>query len=119
MSRFDDDLRAVLHGHAERVVPSADPLAGVERRVQRIRRRRRAAAAAGSALSVLVVAVAAPAVGHHVQGGRSGVDQADATGLGGAASLEGAGSARLTRSAAPAPDLPARPPNYLNWPTRG
>ena len=60
MSPIDDELRAVLHGRAAVLVPSPDPLAGIERRARRMRRNRAAAAVAGSALAVAAIALAVP-----------------------------------------------------------
>lgn len=60
MSPIDDELRAALHGRASVLAPSPDPLAGIERRANRIRRNRAAAAVAGAALAVAAVAVAVP-----------------------------------------------------------
>jgi hypothetical protein len=60
MSPIDDELRAVLHGRAVVLVPSPDPLAGIERRARRMRRNRAAAAVAGSALAVAAIALAVP-----------------------------------------------------------
>ena len=62
MSPLDDELRAALHGRAQAVSPSPDPLAGIERRARRMRRNRTAAAVTSSALAVALVAVAVPAV---------------------------------------------------------
>lgn len=62
MSPIDDELRAALHGRAQVLAPSPDPLAGIERRAKRIQRTRVGAAVAGSALAVVMVAVAVPAV---------------------------------------------------------
>lgn len=62
MSPIDDELRAALHGRAQVLTPSPDPLAGIERRAKRMRRNRAGAALAGSALAVALVAAAVPAV---------------------------------------------------------
>ena len=62
MSPIDDELRAALHGRAQVLTPSTDPLAGIERRARRMRRNRAGAAVAGSALAVAMIAVAVPAV---------------------------------------------------------
>ena len=60
MSPLDDELRAALHGRATVVPPSADPLAGIERRAARMRRNRVAASVAGTVLAVAAVASAVP-----------------------------------------------------------
>lgn len=62
MSPIDDELRATLHGRAQALAPSPDPLAGIERRAKKIRRNRTAVAVAGSALAVAMIAVAVPAL---------------------------------------------------------
>lgn len=62
MSPIDDELRAALHGRASSLAPSSDPLAGIERRAERLRRNRIGAAVAGSALAVAAVAAVVPAV---------------------------------------------------------
>lgn len=67
MTPIDDELRAALQGRASALAPSPDPLAGIERRAQRIRRTRLGAAVAASALAVSAIAVAVPAL----QGTRS------------------------------------------------
>ncbi|TAL25866.1 MAG: hypothetical protein EPN99_01025, partial [Frankiales bacterium] len=60
MTPIDDELRAALQGRASALTPSPDPLAGIERRAQRIRRTRIGAAVAASALAVSAIAVAVP-----------------------------------------------------------
>lgn len=67
MTPIDDELRAALQGRVSALAPSPDPLAGIERRAQRIRRTRIGAAVAASALAVSAIAVAVPAL----QGGTS------------------------------------------------
>jgi hypothetical protein len=62
MTPLDDELRAALQGRASALAPSADPLAGIERRAKRIRRNRVGAAVAASALAVSAIAVAVPAL---------------------------------------------------------
>ena len=62
MSPIDDELRAALHGRAQVLAPSPDPLAGIERRAKQIRRNRVGAAVAASALAVSAIAVAVPAL---------------------------------------------------------
>ncbi len=62
MSPIDDELRAALHGRAQVLTPSPDPLAGIEARATRMQRNRIGAAVAGSALAVALVAAVVPAV---------------------------------------------------------
>ena len=62
MSPIDAELRAALRGRAHVVTPAPDPLAGIERRAQRIRRNRVAASVAGSALAVAAIAAVVPAL---------------------------------------------------------
>lgn len=62
MSPLDDQLRNALHGRADTLPPSPDPLAGIEARARGIRRRRVAAAVAGAALAVTAVAVVVPSL---------------------------------------------------------
>lgn len=69
MTPLDDELRIALAARAAALPPSADPLAGIERRAARIHRRRTLTAALGAALAVSAVAVAVPAL--------SGGDRAD------------------------------------------
>jgi hypothetical protein len=112
MGRIDDELREVLRDRAERVVPPADPMTGIERRARAIKRRRNAARVAASALSVLVVAVALPATVHRLQDWRE-----DRGGSVARSSLvPGAGRAAVP---APVPAHDSRPVNYLDWPARG
>jgi hypothetical protein len=63
MSPLDDQLRAALHGRADVLAPSPDPLAGIERRARGMKRRRVAASVAGAALAVVAIAVAVPSLG--------------------------------------------------------
>ena len=60
MSPIDDELRTALQRRATGVAPSADPLAGIERRAGRMRRTRMAASLAGSVLAVAAVATVMP-----------------------------------------------------------
>jgi hypothetical protein len=60
MSPLDDELRALFQERADVLAPSADPMAGIERRAKRMRRNRVAASVAGSALAVAAIAVAVP-----------------------------------------------------------
>lgn len=62
MSPIDDELRAALHGRAQVLAPSTDPLAGIERRAKRIQRNRIGAAVTASALAVVAVAAVVPAL---------------------------------------------------------
>jgi len=62
MSPLDDELRAALHGRAQVLAPSPDPLAGIERRAKRIQRNRIGAAVAGSVLAVAAIAAVMPAL---------------------------------------------------------
>jgi hypothetical protein len=60
MSPIDDELRAALHGRAQVLAPSPDPLAGIEARAKRIQRTRVGGAVAGSVLAVGLVAAVVP-----------------------------------------------------------
>ena len=60
MSPLDDELRRTLTRRADLLAPSPDPLAGVARRVARIRRRRSALAVSGAVAVVAAVALAVP-----------------------------------------------------------
>jgi hypothetical protein len=62
MTPLDDELRRTLTGRADLLVPSPDPLAGIEARVSRIRRRRAALAVSGAVAAVAAVALAVPAL---------------------------------------------------------
>lgn len=62
MTPLDDHLRTTLHGRADSLTPSPDPLGGIESRARGMRRRRVAAAVAGAALAVSAIAVAVPAL---------------------------------------------------------
>ncbi|MCA1711457.1 MAG: hypothetical protein LC789_07395 [Actinobacteria bacterium] len=60
MTPIDDELRSMLVSRADVLAPAADPLAGIERRANRMRRNRLAASVAGTALAVSAIAVAVP-----------------------------------------------------------
>ncbi|MDT7551007.1 MAG: hypothetical protein QOE84_3401, partial [Actinomycetota bacterium] len=62
MSPLDDELRALFQERADVLAPSADPMAGIERRAKRMRRNRVAASVAGTALAVAAIAVAVPSL---------------------------------------------------------
>ena len=98
MSPIDDELRATFRSRAAALVPSPDPLAGIERRAAKMRRNRIAAAVAGSALAVTALAVAVPAL------------------VGSSAPPRG--FATVAPSSPPSsPATSYRPPNALRWPT--
>ncbi|MCW2572931.1 MAG: hypothetical protein JWO88_2989 [Frankiales bacterium] len=59
---LDDELRSLLHARADVLSPAPDPLAGIERRANRMRRNRVAASVAGTALAVAAIAVAVPSL---------------------------------------------------------
>lgn len=62
MSPIDDELRSLLHTRADALSPAPDPLAGIERRADRMRRNRMGASVAGAALAVAAIAVAVPSL---------------------------------------------------------
>ena len=62
MSPLDDELRTLFSDRADRLLPAADPLLGVERRARRIRRNRVAASIGGAAIAVAAIALALPSV---------------------------------------------------------
>jgi hypothetical protein len=131
MTPMDDELRAVLHGHAQHVVPVPDLMPGIERRARAIQRRRRALAVAGSALSVLLVALALPGVAPSMRFWPTGGGPAGGSGVveGAAGPMfrqpadaagppDAAGSADRVESAdraGPQHRVASRPSNYLDW----
>ena len=62
MSPLDDELRTLLSDRADRLLPAANPLLGVERRARRMRRNRVAASIGGAAIAVAAIALAVPSV---------------------------------------------------------
>lgn len=97
MTRFDDELRAVLRTQAERVRLPADPMTGVARHVRRIRRRR---ISVGAGLGIAVIGVLVPLTSGHARPGTS--------------PGEGPELAVSTR-----PQATRTPDNLLRWPRRG
>lgn len=62
MSPLDDELRSLLHRRADAVPPSADPLAGIERRAGRMRRNRVLASVVATSMAVAAIALAVPSL---------------------------------------------------------
>jgi hypothetical protein len=62
MSPLDDQLRSAMHGRADVLAPSPDPLAGIESRARGMRRRRVAASVTGAALAVAAAALVVPSL---------------------------------------------------------
>jgi hypothetical protein len=100
MSPLDDELRRALRERAEVLMPTADPLSGIENRARSITRRRRAVGAlAGTLVVVIGLVIALPQ-----RGGGSG--KSDVVRV-------------ASPSATPSAAAVAQPTNLLGWEPRG